>query len=225
MVVTEEEANYLNELEAEMEELNKKNRQLASAQLQMYNQNSDENLIKYQLNIEEEIERIYHLLKGERLRENEKGEQFWEPPKDNSYCVLTDYGIDYVMNVMTAFLNRNIILSDFDPDRINAICLEIGMQIADDLYNDQHRMFKMETPENEEESIKRYPIIVHQIVINIEAALRRATFARERESLRKVMNVSQNSTYGMGMNQQPNYPVIQPQNKKQFKLYNPTTWI
>ena len=63
----QQEIDYLTEIENELRQSQKEKRDLAKSQLGMYEMNNDENnLIKWQLNLEEEKDRIFHLLKGQR---------------------------------------------------------------------------------------------------------------------------------------------------------------
>jgi hypothetical protein len=62
--------------------------------------------------------------------------------------IMNDYGVDYVMGLLEAFMNRNIILSDFDEDRVEEICYDLGNQINEDIYNDYERM-GMDTDDKE----------------------------------------------------------------------------
>lgn len=182
-----EELEYLEQLEKELENANKQSRKLSNAQLSLYNVENDNNLIKFQLSLEEEKDRIFHLLKGDRLKEDDKGNLVWEPPASPDSILLNDYGVDYIMGLLEAFLNRNIILSNFTEARIMEICSDLGMQISDDLYNDYEKM-GLDT----EEKQKQYPMLVLKVIFNIEAAYMRAMGGKERDSLRKVMSVTQN---------------------------------
>ena len=107
----EQENEYTQELENELRQAQLERRDLAKAQLGMYEQNnSEDNLVKWQLNLEEEKERIFHLLKGHRKIVDEKGQEVWVEPLTNDSVILNDYGVDYIMGLLESFMNRNIIL-------------------------------------------------------------------------------------------------------------------
>jgi len=204
---------YLEELEQELQTLSQQNKKINSANLSMYNGGADENLIKWQLNLEQEKDRIFHILKGDRLKLNEKGNEYWVEPLDKNSAILNDYGIDYVMGVLESFLNRNIILSKFEDKRIDQICLDLGNQLTNDIYNDYENM-GMDTIEKR----KKYPMLIMKIIINIEASLKRALDGGERSSLRKVMSVTQIDN-PLTRGQMP--MVSQP---KSSSLLKPWTW-
>lgn len=204
---------YYRQLETELRQAQEERRDLAKAQLGMYESNPEDNLVKWQLNLEEEKDRIFHLLKAHRKVVNEKGEEMWAEPLDSNSAILNDYGVDYIMGLLESFLNRNIILSNFDLKRINQMCLDLSNQVIEDIYNDYEKM-GLDTDEKR----KKYPILVFKIIYNVEAALRRAMDNGERRSLRAIMTITQNET---PMRMQ-NFPVTGQVPRR--RLLHPTTW-
>lgn len=209
----QEEIEYMNELEEELRRVQSQARNLAKSQLNMMQiGNSEDNLVKWQLNLEEEKERIYYLLKGYRQVYDEKTDKrIWIEPETKESQILNDYGIDYIMGLLESFLNRNIILSNFKEDRINEICLDLSKQLIRDIFNDYEHM-GLDTNDKR----KKASMIVWKVVINVEAALRRAMDNGERRSLRQIMTVTQTDS-GQRM---PEYPMVQ----QKRKLWNPRTW-
>jgi len=209
----QQEADYLNEIENELRQSQKEKRDLAKTQLGMYEMGNDENnLIKWQLNLEEEKDRIFHLLKGHRKVSNEKGEEVWIEPLTQDSVIMNDYGIDYIMGLLESFVNRNIILSNWDEDRIKEICLDLGNQINEDIYNDYERMGL-----NTDDKRKKFAILVWKVLINIEASLRRAIGGRENLNLRKIITVNQNENPLMA-SRMSDYPVVNQPKKKWYKF-------
>lgn len=203
---------YMQQLEEELRQAQMERRDIAKSQLGMYeNGNNEDNLVKWQLNLEEEKERIFHLLKGHRKIVDDRGQEVWVEPLSSDSVILNDYGVDYVMGLLESFMNRNIILSNFNEDRIREICLDLGEQITFDIYNDYERM-GLDTDDKR----KKFPIIVWKVLINVEASLRRAMNNGERQSLRKIMTVTQNDS-GQRM---PDYPMM---NQRRSR-WNPANW-
>jgi len=210
----EQQYQYMQQLEEELKQAQTEKRDIAKAQLGLYDsQMQEDNLAKWQLNLEEEKERIYHLLKGHRKVLDEKGNEIWVDPETTESVVLNSYGVDYIMGLLEAFVNRCIILSNFEEERINEICLDLGLQISEDIYNDYERMGL-----DNDNKRKQFNILVWKVIINIEAALKRAMNGGERSSFRKMVTVSQNDN---PMHNQ-NYQVV---GGRQRKLFSPTTWI
>lgn len=212
----EQEVDYMHQLEGELQEADKERRQLAKAQLGMYeNGNIEDNLVKWQLNLEEEKERIYHLLKGHRKGYNEKGEEVWMPPESEKSIILNDVGVDYIMGLLEAFLNRNIILSNWDDERIMELLNDLSSQIINDIYN-SYEDFGLDTDFKR----KMFGILVEKVIINVEAAFRRGLNNGERRSLRAIMTITQNETPNRGYQ---NYPVMQQQPQRR-SVFRPSTW-
>lgn len=209
----EEQNEYMVELENELRQAQMERRDMAKSQLGMYEMgNQEDNLVKWQLNLEEEKERIFHLLKGHRKIIDEKGNEVWVEPETQDSVILNDYGVDYIMGLLESFMNRNIILSNFDLPRIKEICFDLADQIVFDIYNDYERM-GLDT----EDKRKKANIIVWKVIINVEAALRRAMNNGERLSLRKIMTVNQNESMN---NRMPEYQIPQ----RRGSRWNPANW-
>lgn len=210
----EEGYNIAQQLEEELRRADQEKREMAKAQLKMYELDNQENsLVKWQLNLEEEKERIYHLLKGHRKIINEDGQEVWMEPESKESAILNDYGVDYIMGLLEAFMNRNIILSNFDEERIEEICMDLGNQINEDIYNDYERM-GLDTDDKR----KKFPIIVWKVLINVEAALRRALGGRENLNLRKIITVTQNES-------QPRFPEYPAMPQRKRRSLNPVSWF
>jgi len=207
--------NYVQQLEEELKQTQQERHNIAKAQLGMYEQSSPEdNIVKWQLNLEEEKERIYHLLKGHRKSIDAKGNEIWINAETSDSVLLNDYGVDYIMGLLESFLNRNIILSNFEDTRVEEICLDLANQMIEDIYNDYERM-GLDTDDKR----KKYPILIWKVIINVEASLRRAINNGERASLRKIVTVTQNDS----PNRQPQYQMIS--NRGQRRLMHPSTWL
>jgi len=209
----EQEYDAYKQLEEELSLAQRERRDIAKAQLGLYeSQNSEDNLVKWQLNLEEEKERIYHLLKGHRKTVDERNQEVWVEPDSKDSEILNDYGVDYIMGLLESFLNRNIILSNFDLDRIKEICFDLGNQINEDIYNDYDRM-GLDTDDKR----KKFPIIVLKVLVNVEASLRRAMNNGERLSLRRIMTVTQTDN----ASRMPDYPM---QTQRRRRMFHPSTW-
>ena len=210
----EEQVEYTHQLEEELRQVEKERRSLAKAQLGMYENSTEDNLAKWQVEVKEMKQMVYHFLKGHRLIVNEKGEEIWVEPEDPNSMLLNDYGVDYVMGLLESFVNKNLILSDFEIERVNEICYTLGNQINEDIYNDYERMGL-----NTDDKRKKYPMLVLKIIFNVEAALRRAVNGGERRTLRQIMTINQNDS----PIRYSNMPMVsQPQRHR--KLLNPMTW-
>ena len=94
----------------------------------------DDNLIVFQLELDNILERIEHLLKGDVLETDGEGNVSYKTPEDKTLIVLNDYGVKLVMNTISFYLNRNTILSNHKEERIFEILYVLGNELADLIY-------------------------------------------------------------------------------------------
>ena len=201
------------ELQTEKAEKN----QLANSQMSMFNQNMDENLVQFQLDLKEDLDKIYHLLNGHQPTYHE-GEVVWEQPDNDDLRPFNKYGVQILMTRMSFYLNRNTLLSNYDQETINWKVLSFGIEISDLIYNKFEEMGF-----NTAKKISLYPMIVTEMVDTVHSAYQRSLKGMERESLRKNLTVTQSQPIG-GYAQPRNGPA-KPQDGKRFSLVNPTTWF
>ncbi len=135
--------NYLRSME-----LNLENERAKSLQHQRdYNQASvfsginDQNLIQWQLDLSVELDRIVHLLQGERVVADSQGNEKWDKPRDPSSRVLTDHGVDVVSNIISFLINKNVILSNFSETEISGKMLDFGQELAETIYLSYEKIF------------------------------------------------------------------------------------
>ena len=164
----------------------------------MYNATQDSNLIVFQLELDNILERTEHLLKGDVLKVDTDGNVTYTAPKDKDLIVLNDYGVQLLMNVITNYLNRNTILSNHKEERIFEVLYDLGYELADLIYESYEKM-GLDTPYKK----ARYIMIVLNLLHTIENAYNRSLHGGERDSLRSARVVTQNQPLGGGMTQNP----------------------
>jgi len=175
-----------------------------------------ENLIRWQLDIHEELERIEHLLRKHIPKIDKKGKVYFEAPKEED-MLFNEKGINEILNILSWYLNKNILLSNFKEEDIKLRCLQFHNQLTDFIFNNYQR-FGLDT----KEKIKHFPMVVMNLTNTIEASYNRALSGGERNSLRTARSVIQNEPLGMN-NMMGGYGGGFQQQKK-FSLLKPTTW-
>lgn len=153
-----QEMDYFQQMESELNDAVRDKRALANSQLSMFGMPNDENLIKWQLDFKEDLDRIYHLLKGHKLIENEAGELGYVEQEDDDLVPFNEFGVQLIMNIMSFYLNRNTILSNYDEDTILWKVEDFGITLVDLIYNRYHEM--MITTNFEKEFKKMFNIDV-----------------------------------------------------------------
>lgn len=180
----------------------------------MFNSEMSDNLVKWQLDIKEELERIEHLLRKHVPKTDEEGNIYYEKP-DASLQLFNEKGINEILNLLAWYLNKNIILSDFNPDEIDVRVKQFGEELADFIFNN-YEDFGMDN----KEKIKHFPMVHMNIVNTVEAAYHRAKYGRELESLRTARTVHQTEQPGM----MPQLPAYSPQPQQKKSIVKPWTW-
>ncbi len=207
-----EEENIGEYIEQLQDELKDKNNKLAdiSGAYSSFQQNQDQNLIVWQLELDNILERIEHLLRGDIVEEDAEGNIVYKTPEDTDLIVLNDYGVKLIMNVISFYLNRNTILSRYNEERIMNILYDLGIELADLIYISYDKM-GLDTQEKK----ARYPVLGMNILHTIESAYRRALGGGERDSLRSARIVTQTEPLGGQM---------MAQKKQNFSLFKPASW-
>lgn len=145
----------------------------------------NDNLIKWQLELDSILERVEHMLRGDRPR-FVNGNLIFVPPDDVNDKILNDFGVSEVMRTLTMYLNRNTILSNYDEDTINWKVLDFGKEIVD-LFYLKYEAMGLDTLEKR----KLYPILVREIVDIVHSSFLRALNGGERASLHEARQITQ----------------------------------
>ena len=73
-----------------------------------FKNDEQDNLIRWQLDIHEELERIEHLLRKHVPRTDEKGRVYFEAAPDEAQ-IFNEVGINEILNLLAWYLNKNIL--------------------------------------------------------------------------------------------------------------------
>lgn len=175
-----------------------------------------ENLIKWQLELDSILERVEHMLRGDKPKFI-NGNLIFIPAIDDKEKILNDFGVAEVMRILSMYLNRNTILSNYDETTINFKVFDFGNEVSDLFYLKYEDMGL-----NTLEKRKLYPIIIRELVDTIHSSYLRALNGGERQSLHESRNVSQNETIipqGMGF-AVGGQPVM-----RERSMLNPARWF
>jgi len=223
-------SEYLNDMSEQLSESKKREKELGTAlqtQMGLLGGEEHDNLIKFQLDLKEDMDRLYHLLKGDRIGYDDNGDIVYLPQEDPDLIPFSEFGVQLIMNVMSFYLNRNTLLSNYDEKTINWKVYDVGIELSDLIFNKYEVMMNtspskdpVEIKEHLREKIKLYPMIIRELVDTIHSAYLRSLHGGERESLRTARTVTQNEPIGNAYNMSRNPQPIQ----RKTRLWNPTTW-
>lgn len=213
--MNQQEEQYLQRVEQELanESLLRSRAEKEYGQVSMFSGTQSDNLARYQLDLSEELERIDHLLRGDTLKRDGEGNEFWVEEKDESLKPFNDYGVKLLMKIISFYVNRNTILSNYDEEIILEKMEDFGTEIADLIYMKYQEM-GMDTIEKR----KLYPIIVRALVDTVHSTYLRAAKGEERRTLRQNIHISQTDS----LNKQSSYQTQTPQSN--FSVFKPRTW-
>lgn len=203
---------YIQKLENEIQSQEVQKTQMNQHMATMFNKDDNANLVKWQLDIAEELERIEHLLKKHIPEIDNNGVVRWKEPENDEDKLFNEYGVQEILNILSWYLTKNIILSYFDEEEVGIRMKQFAFYLTDFIFINYEK-FGLNT----KEKIKHFPMVVVNIVNTVEAAYHRSLHGGERNSLRTARSVHQ--TEGMGMNNFNN------QEQKKFNILRPTTWI
>ena len=151
----EDESRYLQEMQEELNNANREKRQLANAQLSLFGGEQNDNLIKWQLDLDEYLDKVYHLLKGDSIKADENGNLVYAEANNNDLKPFNEFGTQLIMNLIQFYLNRNTILSNYDEETILEKVYDFGIRLSDLVHNRYEDM--MMTTNFEEEFENLYP--------------------------------------------------------------------
>ncbi len=161
-------------------------------------QGQSDNLIVWQLELDNILERIEHLLRGDILEDDGQGGITCVTPTDKDLIILNEYGVKLIMNIISFYLNRNTILSNYREERIYEILHDVGYELSDLIYINYEKMGL-----DNVEKRSRSSMLVMNILHMIESAFNRALHGEERDSLRKARIVTQSQPLGVPASNQP----------------------
>lgn len=102
----------------------------AQMQQQMF-QEQERGLAEEQLDVEEIIDRIYNLLQGKELKDNGQGVKEWIINQNNDMRILSEWGIQRVMQTVRFHINKNTLLSNFDSGQVNNLMYHFTTEMND----------------------------------------------------------------------------------------------
>lgn len=168
-------------------------------------QQQEPNLIQWQLELDNILERIEHLFRGSVLKENkDTGELEYVVPEDKDLVIMNEYGVQLIMNILNFYLNRNTILSNYKEERVYEILRDLGEELADLIYINYEKM-GLDSIQKK----SRSNVLVMNILHMVESAYNRSLRGGERDSMRTARVVTQTQPLG----QQSITPMQMPQSR------------
>ena len=166
-----------------------------NSQTSAFSSKNMDDIARYQLELNDLLEQTEHILKGDIVVWMD-GMKIWKEnpnPKENP---LNSEGIRKIMLDLQYYINRHIILGDYEENDIAKIMKDYGKKVNDLIFMKYEEM-GMDTEEKRQE----YASVVMNIVNLVYGSYARAKDGGERRSLREMISIQQ-SHQSQGSNQQ-----------------------
>jgi hypothetical protein len=137
MATPEEQLAFLQQ-QANAQGISTQNAQMQQA-MTNFQEEDEPNLIKWQLDLNSDLEDIQRLLRRDKLEvvKNDDGtvEQIWKAPANEEDQLLNNEGISEVMSILHTYLSRSFILSNFTAGQIDKRMQDFAEAFTDLLFN------------------------------------------------------------------------------------------
>jgi hypothetical protein len=158
-----------------------------NSQLSAFATKSNDDIIRWQLELNDILERAEHILRGD-IPKFVNGQVVWNKNPNPELNALNSTGVNEIMKILAMYVNRNTILSDYTNDEINVKVYDFGRAVNNLIFMRSDE-FGMDTREKN----KNYEIIVRELVDIVHSAYKRALDGAEKRSLREMISVSQST--------------------------------
>lgn len=146
----------MREKELEAERLRRMTAENNLSQMSSFNTTKDSTMMEYQLDLDKELDRIYHLLSGHVVSTDPITRNVrWEEPEDDRLKIFSDYGVKQIMNIISFYINRNTLLSNYDEETIYWKVKDFGIELHDLIFNRYEAFFYYPSPEELFDKYKR----------------------------------------------------------------------
>lgn len=188
------------------------------SQLSSFSAKNEDNIVRWQLELNDILERAEHILRGD-VPKFQDGHIVWKENPHPELNPLNDTGVQEIMKILALYVNRNKVLADYSNEEINFKVYDFGRAINNLIFMRDFE-FGMDT----EEKRKNYEMLVTEMKDIVHDTYKRALDGAEKRSLREMITVSQatntNAQLGQGMaiNDQGNV-------SKERGLLNPLRYV
>jgi len=186
--------------------LNKSN----NAPLSTFHHSPSDNLVKWQLELNDILERAEHILR-EDIVVMQDGQMNWASNPNQEQRIFNDYGVQEIMRVLSMYINRNTILSDYNPAEIDDKIYDFGKELNDLIFMKYENFGLIDL-----EKRKNYPMLARQLIDVVHSAYKRALYGAEKTSLREARSIQQSEQI-----MPPNINIATGEMRKERGILNP----
>jgi hypothetical protein len=188
------------------------------SQLSSFSAKQEDNIVRWQLELNDILERAEHILRGD-VPTFKEGNIIWSKNPKPENNPLNEVGVAEIMKVLSMYVNRNKVLADYTNDEINVKVYDFGRALNNLIFMRDYEM-GMDT----EEKRKNYEMLVTEVKDIVHDTYKRALDGAEKRSLREMISVSQQTSTNNNVGQ--GYGVNQAgQVSKERGLLNPMRYV
>ena len=166
----------------------------------------DANLVQYQLEVAELLDKLENFYKGAREGYDTEGNFGWIEQTDTDLIPLNAYGVNSMMEIVTKYIDKNTSLSFYSEQRIMEILADLGDEMVLFMFCNYEKM-GMDTYSKK----TKFRILITTTLHVIESTYRKAIRGKTSEILNETRIVSQTDLIG-------NRALPTQQGKKGFSL-------
>lgn len=209
----EEKDELIQELMQRAETAEAKSIQSANIATSVSSINRDSNLVQYQLDVADMLDKLEHFYKGDKEGYDESGNIVWVGQEDDDLKPLNSFGVNSLMEIVTKYIDKNTSLSYYSEERIYEIMADLGDEMVLFMFCNYEKM-GMDTYFKK----TKFRLLILTTLHLIESTYRRALRGNTSDIINQSKIVTQTDMIGNRGN------FLQP-SRKQFSLRNPSTWM
>jgi hypothetical protein len=173
------------DLERSYQEADEGYRNGGQSQVSSFSTKNEDNIVRWQLELNDILERAEHILRGDIPTFN-NGNIIWKPNPHPELNPLNETGVQEVMKILALYVNRNKILSDYSNKEINIKVFDFGRAINNLIFM-RDEEFGMDTQDKR----KNYEMLINELKDVVHDTYKRALEGAEKRSLREMIQVTQ----------------------------------
>jgi len=159
-----------------------------NSQMSSFATRQDDNIIRWQLELNDILERAEHILRGD-VPKFIDGQVVWQNNPAPEKNTLNEVGVQECMKILAMYVNRNTILSDYTNEEINFKVFDFSRAVNNLVFMRDYE-YGLDT----EEKRKNYEMLVTELKDIVHSAYKRALDGAEKRSLREMITVSQQTS-------------------------------
>ena len=205
-----DEDGYIGSLEEENKKLRGKNTQQSIDLSANSIINKNENLIQYQIENTELLDKLEHFYRGEYIG-TINGETAWVLPEDQTQIPMNKFGVSSMMEIVSKYIDKNTTLSYYSENRIYEVMADLGDELILFVLCNYEKMGM-----NDKVRKTKFRLLIVTTLHMIESTYRKAISGKTVEEINQSRIISQSDTLGRSPYQMPH--------KQKFSLLNPISW-